>query len=64
MLKHGGLVANGHCVAFPQEVSEPGKMLPKLPSEVNIIRVRKQGGNNTSKEFNVRRYKIQNALIG
>jgi hypothetical protein len=56
MLKHGGLAANGHCGAFPQEVSEPGKMFPILPSEVNIIRVRKQGGNDTSKEFNVRRY--------
>lgn len=63
MLKHGGLAANGHCVAFPQEVSEPGKIFPKLPSEVNIIRVRKQGENDTSKEFKVRRYKIQNALI-
>ena len=55
MLKHGGLVANGHCVAFPQEVSEPGKIFQK--------RVRKQGENDTSKKFNVRRYKIQNALI-
>jgi hypothetical protein len=63
MLKHGGLAANGHCVAFPQEVSEPGKISPKLPSEVNIKRIRKQGENDTSKEFNVMRYKIQNALI-
>ena len=63
MLKHGELAANDNCVAFPQEVSEPGKIFPKLPSDVNIIRVRKQGGNDTSKEFNVRRYKIQNALI-
>ena len=64
MLKHGGLAAYGNCVAFPQEVSEPGNFFsPKLPSEVNIIRVRKQGKNDTSKEFNVRRYTIQNALI-
>ncbi|VDI81413.1 Hypothetical predicted protein [Mytilus galloprovincialis] len=64
MLKHGGIAANGHCVAFPQEVNEPGKILPKLPSEVNIIiRVRKIGKNDTSKEFNVRRQKVQIALI-
>lgn len=63
MLKHGGLAANGHNVAFPQEVSEPGKMFLKLPSEVNIIKVRKLGIHDTSKEFNVRRYKIQNTLI-
>ena len=43
MLKHGGLAANGHCVAFPQEASEPGKIFPKLLSEVNIIMIRKQG---------------------
>ena len=29
MLKHGGLAANGNCVAFPQEVSEPGKFVSK-----------------------------------
>ncbi|CAC5413966.1 unnamed protein product [Mytilus coruscus] len=63
MLKHGGIAANGHCVAFPQEVNEPGKILPKLPSEVNIIRVRKIGKNDTSKEFNVRRQKVQIALV-
>jgi hypothetical protein len=43
MLKHGGLAANGHCVAFQQEASEPGKIFPKLLSEVNIIMIRKQG---------------------
>jgi hypothetical protein len=30
MLKHGGFAANGHCVAFPQEVSEPGKIFPNI----------------------------------
>jgi hypothetical protein len=29
MLKHGGLAANGNCVAFPQDVSEPGKFVSK-----------------------------------
>ena len=29
MLKHGGLAANGNCVAFSQEVSEPGKFVSK-----------------------------------
>ena len=53
MLKHGGIAANGHCVAFPQYVNEPAQILPKLPSEINLIRVRKLGKNQTSKELNV-----------
>jgi len=63
MLKHGGIAANGHCVAFPQKIDKPAKILPNLPSEINIIKVRKQGQNDTFKDFNVSRYKIQNTLI-
>ena len=63
MLKHGGKAANGNCVAFHQNVNEPVQVLPKLPSEINLIRVRKLGKNQTSKEFNVRRYFVQIALV-
>ncbi|XP_070537019.1 uncharacterized protein [Ptychodera flava] len=62
LLGHGGIAANGHCVTFPQEVNEPAKILPKLPKEINIIRVRKLGKNETSKEFNIRRNIVQAAL--
>lgn len=62
MLKHGGIAANGHCVAFPQNVNEPAQILPKLPEEVQVIRVRKQGRNDSSKEFNVRRFIVQQVL--
>jgi hypothetical protein len=44
-LKHGGIAANGHCVAFPQEIDKPAKVLPNLPSEINIIKVEKKGQN-------------------
>ena len=63
MLKHGGITVNGHCVAFPQEIDKPAKFLPNIPSEINIIKVRKQSQNVTFNDFNVSRYKIQNALI-
>jgi hypothetical protein len=43
MLKHGGIASAGHCVTFPQEVNEPAKIFPRLPSEINIVRVRKLG---------------------
>ena len=49
MLKHGGIAANGHCVAFPQAINEPGQIFPKLPEEIKIIRVRKQGKYDTRK---------------
>ena len=55
MLKHGEFLANGHCVAFSQEIYIPPKILPNLPSEINIIKVRKQGQNDTFKDFNVSR---------
>ena len=62
MLKHGGVGSTGHCITFPQDVNEPSRIFPRLPSEINMIKVRKQGRQDTSKEFLVRRYKIQRAL--
>ena len=62
MLKHGGIASSGHCVTFPQEVNEPAQILPRLPEEINVVKVRKQGKNDTSKEFRVRRYTVQSAL--
>ena len=63
MLKHGGIASAGHCVTFPQEVNEPAKISPRLSSEINIVRVRKLGKNDTSKDYSVRRQKIQEALL-
>ena len=62
MLKLWGIAANGHCVTFPQNVNEPSQILPKLPSEINLIQVLKQGKNNTNSDFNVRRSVVQHAL--
>ncbi|XP_053405155.1 uncharacterized protein LOC123560749 [Mercenaria mercenaria] len=62
MLKHGGIASSGHCVTFPQELNEPAQIFPRLPNEINILKVRKLGLNHSSKEFRVRRKKIQLAL--
>ncbi|KAK3093512.1 hypothetical protein FSP39_016633 [Pinctada imbricata] len=62
MLKHGGIGSSGHCVTFPQDVNEPAQLFPRLPHEIQIVKVCKQGQNETSKNFRVRRYKVQNAL--
>ena len=63
LLKHGGIGSSGHCVTFPQDINQPAQIFPRLPKEISIIRVRKQGKNDTSKEFRVRRQTIENALL-
>ena len=62
MLKHGGIASRGHCIAFPQAVQEPATILPRLPTEVDIIRVRRQGKDDTRKDFSVRRHQVESAL--
>ena len=42
MLKNGCITSKGHCTAFPQAVQEPPTILPLLPAEVDIIRVKRQ----------------------
>ena len=62
MLRHGGIASKGHCIAFPQAVQEPATILPRLPAEVDIIRVRRQGKDDTHKDFRVRRHQVEEAL--
>lgn len=40
MLTHGGIASSGHCVTFPQEINELAKFFPRLPPEIQIIKVR------------------------
>lgn len=47
LLKHGGIGSSGHCVTFPQEVNEPAQIFLRLPSEIHILNVYKQGKNET-----------------
>jgi hypothetical protein len=63
MLKQGGIASSGHCVTFPQEINQPAQILPRLPPEIEILKVRKKGRNDTSTDFRVRRHTVQNALI-
>lgn len=62
LLNHGGIASSGHCVTFPQEVNEPANIFPRLPKEIEVLKVKRKGQNDTSKNFVVRRYKIQNAF--
>jgi len=62
ILKPGGIASRGHCIAFPQAVQEPATILPRLPAEVDIISVRRQGKDDTHKDFRVRRHRVEGAL--
>ena len=62
-LKHGGSSSKGLYVTFPQEVNEPFLILPKLAKDISILSVRKQEVNNHTKDFNVQRVNVQQALL-
>ena len=62
MLRHGGIASKGHCIVFPQAVQEPATILPRLSAEVDIICVRRQGRDDTHKDFRVRRHQVEEAL--
>ena len=61
MLKHGGIASRDHCIAFPQAVQEPA-ILPHLSAEVDIIHMRRQGKDDTHKDFRVRRHCVEGDL--
>ena len=54
--RHGGIASKGHCIAFPQAVQEPATILPRIPAEVDVILVRRQGKDDTHKDFGVTRH--------
>ena len=62
LLKHGGIASKGHCIAFPQAVQEPATILPRIPAEVDVILVRRQGKDDTHKDFGVTRHRVEGAL--
>lgn len=62
MLNRGGIASSGHRITFPQEINEPAKNLSRLLPEIQIIEVRKQGKDDTFKEFWVRRFKVEQSL--
>ncbi len=62
LMKHGGMSASGHCVTFTQAVDEPAKIFPRLPKEIHMLKVRRRGKNNSCKDFQVNRKRVENAL--
>ena len=61
-LPQGQYGYKGHVINMPQDLSVFATSLPRLPSELDVMIVRKKGSNNTHRDFRVRRMVVQRAL--
>ena len=52
----------GHVVNLSQDVASFVQSLPRLPSELDVIVVRKEGANKSHRDFRVRRAVVHRAL--
>ena len=52
----------GHVITLPQDVQQLADILPRLPKDLPVIIFTVNGKNNESKDFQVRRYKVEAAL--
>ena len=64
LLKHGGIASKGHCIAFPQAVQQPATTLPRLPAEVDIICMRRQGKDDTYKDLGLEDTVLKEPFVG
>ena len=61
-LPHGQYAYSGHVINLPQDVASFTNSLPRLPSELDVIIVRKEGATNSHRDFRVRRAAVLHAL--
>lgn len=61
-LPQGQYGYTGHVVNLPQDVASFVQTLPRLPSNMDVIVVRKEGANQTHRDFQVRRGVVHRAL--
>lgn len=61
-LPHGQNGYSGHVINLPQDVASFATSLPRIPSELDVIVVRKEGSNHSHRDFHVRRSVVQCAL--
>ena len=61
-LPHGQYGYSGHVINLPQDVGSFANTLPRLPSELDVIAVRKEGANESHHDFRVRRSVVLRAL--
>ena len=61
-LPHGQYGYSGHVINLPQNIVSFANTLPRLPSELDVIIVRKEGAVQTHHDFRVRRSVVLRAL--
>ena len=61
-LPHGQYGYKGHVINLPQDVASFAKSLPRLPSELDVLVVRKEGSDKSHRDFRVRRSVVLRAL--
>ena len=61
-LPQGQYGYRGHVINMPQDLTAFATSLPRLPSELDVMIVRKKGSNNTHQDFRVRRMVVQHAF--
>ena len=61
-LPHGQYAYSGHVINLPQDVASFANSLPRLPSELDVIIVRKEGAADSHRDFRVRRAVVLQAL--
>ena len=61
-LPHGQYAYSGHVINLPQDVASFANSLPRLPSELDVIIVRKEGATDSHRDFRVRRAVVLRAL--
>ena len=61
-LPHGQYGYSGHVINLPQDVASFATRLPRLPSELDVIVVKKEGAGQSHRDFRIRRSVVQCAL--
>ena len=61
-LPQGQYGYSGHVINLPQDVASFAQSLPRLPSELDVIVVRKEVANQSHRDFRVRRAVVLRAL--
>ena len=61
-LPHGQYGYNGHVINLPQDVACFVHSLPRLPRDLDVIVVRKEGAAQSHRDFRVRRSVVLGAL--
>ena len=61
-LPHGQFGYSGHIINLPQDITTFTNTLPRSPSQLDVLLVRRQGAAGSHKDFRVRRSRIFTAL--